>query len=99
MEESHRYENGLATLIKMYSDDTQEYARVPTLRELLYARHDEVRLQSYYDGNDLNWQPDDRFNFNVKDDQIAGVGSTPVEAVAKLWLAISASQRKKFLHS
>lgn len=85
------YELGSNGLRRSYQsfDDFLEYAYAPTLSELIEACGDEVRLQSYWSENDLMWQADNSSNFYVKENQIAGVGSTPEEAVALLYLAIN----------
>jgi len=65
----------------------------PTLSELIEACGDNenrfIRLQSYYDKNDLMWQADDNGGFIIRDDIVSGTGSTPEEAVAKLWLELN----------
>ena len=61
----------------------------PTLSELIEACGDEIRLQSYWSENDLMWQADNSYNFYVKENQVAEVGSTPEEAVANLWLELN----------
>jgi len=80
---------------KMELDEKGEQVRcyIPTLSELIEACGDNenrfIRLQSYYDKNDLMWQADDNGNFIIRDDIVSETGSTPEEAVANLWLALN----------
>jgi len=65
---------------------------VPTLSELIEACGEErtIRIQSYWEGNDLRWQADTCGNFAPWDNaHVSEVGSTPEEAVARLWLALN----------
>lgn len=70
--------------------------RNPTLEELIEACGEDVtiRLQSYYNENDLHWQADTGGNFAPWDNErhIAEVGTTPTSAVARLWLALHKKQ-------
>lgn len=64
---------------------------VPTLEELIAAcgENTTIRLQSYYDGNDLMWQADTAGNFrDWLPSDTSEVGTTPLEAVANLYLAL-----------
>lgn len=64
----------------------------PTLEELIeaFGENKTIKLQSYYDKNDLMWQADTAGNFrNWLPSDTSEVGPTPAIAVAKLWLAIN----------
>lgn len=79
--------------VKAQTHYTQpKYAYIPTLSELIEACGGDsitIRLQSYWSENDLMWQADTSGNFMVDaENHIAEVGSTPEEAVAKLWLEL-----------
>lgn len=77
---------------KKVGEEGYESIYAPTLSELIEAIGDiPFRLQSYYSGNDIEWQADTCGNFkdwnHVAD--TAALGSTPEEAVARLWLQLN----------
>lgn len=64
----------------------------PTLEELVEACGERpIRLQSYWDGNELHWQADTCGNFKEweYEKETAEIGPTPRIAVARLWLALN----------
>lgn len=68
------------------------YDTKPTLSELIEAcgvgNKYQFRLLAYWSENDTVWQADLKpFNNGEKDEY--GLGSTPEEAVAKLWLELN----------
>lgn len=74
------------------------YAK-PTLEELIEVCGDRktIRLQSFWNQNDIAWQPDKlewqadtcgHFEPWDADTHKTGLGKTPTEAVANLWLAL-----------
>ena len=69
-------------------EDERRY--VPTLSELIEACGDIIRIQSFYSGNEVEWQADTCGNFGAWDHEThkAETGKSPDEAVAKLFLEL-----------
>jgi len=81
--------------LSIAKDMQSEECLVPTLSELIEACGNvTIRLQSYWNGNDLMWQADTCGNFRDYDHVLdkSEVGSTPEEAVANLWLALNTNK-------
>jgi len=78
-----KYETALDSLKELYSKDTKEYARIPTLSELIDACGKKICA--------IEFEEDAMLAYFISDDGVEykqGRGKTPEEAVARLWLAL-----------
>ncbi len=66
-----------------------ETVQTPTLEELIELCGEDFRLQTFFSKNEVEWQADNSGNFYIRPDIIAETGATPLEATAKLWLALN----------